>query len=161
MTQPPTLNGQVIAETQGALLAMLEAQLGPVGISSNEYVVLRALAVRGVVASASMFHESLAGQRQLGLDLPAAADLLTGLADRGFIKGAPPEGPGPVELTPAGADLYARVDAANAPITKQLFDGFHPDDLATTRRVLSELKERAQRLRAEAVASRADPAAER
>ena len=53
------------------------------------------------------------------------------------------------ELTAEGAALHTRLTEAIGPTTQKLYADFDPADLATTRRVLAELGERAERLRGE------------
>jgi DNA-binding MarR family transcriptional regulator len=96
MTQTPTLTGQNIAEAQGAVRALLDRVLADTGITSNEYIVLRVLSVRGHAASPAALHQFLAGQRQLDLDPPAVADLLDALEARGLITGSAADGSGPL-----------------------------------------------------------------
>ena len=120
MPQTPTLTGQDIAEAQGAVRALLDRVLADTGTTSNEYVALRVLAVRGPAASPAAFHEFLAGQRQLELDLPAVADLLGRLEARGLISGSSADGAGPTQLTAEGAALHARLADAVAAVTRQL-----------------------------------------
>ncbi len=146
MPQTPTLTGQDIAEAQGAVRALLDRVLADTGTTSNEYVALRVLAVRGPAASPAAFHEFLAGQRQLELDLPAVADLLGRLEVRGLISGSSADGAGPTQLTAEGAALHARLADAVAAVTRQLYADFDPDDLATAHRVLAGVIERAERL---------------
>ena len=146
MPQTPTLTGQDIAEAQGAVRALLDRVLADTGTTSNEYVALRVLAVRGPAASPAAFHEFLAGQRQLELDLPAVADLLGRLEVRGLISGSSADGAGPTQLTAEGAALHAGLADAVAAVTRQLYADFDPDDLATAHRVLAGVIERAERL---------------
>jgi len=146
MPQTPTLTGQDIAEAQGAVRALLDRVLADTGTTSNEYVALRVLAVRGPAASPAAFHEFLAGQRQLELDLPAVADLLGRLEARGLISGSSADGAGPTQLTAEGAALHAGLADAVAAVTRQLYADFDPDDLATAHRVLAGVIERAERL---------------
>ncbi len=120
MPQTPTLTGQDIAEAQGAVRALLDRVLADTGTTSNEYVALRVLAVRGPAASPAAFHEFLAGQRQLELDLPAVADLLGRLEARGLISGSSADGAGPTQLTAEGAALHAGLADAVAAVTRQL-----------------------------------------
>lgn len=149
MPQPPTLTGQDIGEAQGAVRALLDQILAGTGTSSNEYVVLRVLAIRGPAESPAALHEFLAGQRQLGLDPPAVAELLGGLEARGLVSGAAAGGPGPTRLTAEGADLHTRLTDAVAKVTTRLYADLDPDDLATAHRVLAQVTERADRLRGE------------
>jgi DNA-binding MarR family transcriptional regulator len=149
MPQPPTLTGQDIGEAQGAVRALLDQILLDTGTTSNEYIALQVLAVRGPAASPAALHEFLAGQPQLGLDLPAVAGLLGGLEAKGLVSGGAPDGPGPTQLTPEGAALYARLADAVTKVTTRLYADLDPDDLATAHRVLAQVVERANRLRGE------------
>jgi hypothetical protein len=47
MPQPPTLTGQDIGEAEGAVRALLDQILADTGTTSNQYIALRVLAVRG------------------------------------------------------------------------------------------------------------------
>ncbi|HEY9524366.1 MAG TPA: MarR family transcriptional regulator [Thermopolyspora sp.] len=149
MTQTATLTGQDIAEAQGAVQALLDAVLSSSGITGHEYVVLRVLSVRGPAESSLALHRFLAGQRQLGLDPQGAAELLSGLEARGFISASAPDAPGPVELTPQGAAEYARLTKTVGAATTKLYADFDSADLTTAHRVLTQVIERAQRLRDE------------
>ncbi len=151
MPQPPTLTGQDIGEAQGAVRALLDRVLADTdtATTSNQYIALRVLAVRGPAAVPAALHQFLAGQPQLGLDLPAVAELFGGLEASGLVSGSAPDGPGPTQLTAEGAALYARLAAAVATVTRQLYADFDPDDLATAHRVLAQVTERAHRLRGE------------
>ncbi|WP_405134162.1 hypothetical protein [Nocardia sp. NBC_01388] len=150
MTTAPTLTGQDIAEAEGAVTALLEATLAANGFSttSKEYAVLRALATRGPVAVPAEFHAYLAGQRQLGIDAAGAAALLGGMEAKGFVGGAAVDGPGPVELTAAGAAELKTLMQTVGPLTRPIFGGSDPEELATAHRVLASVIERAKKLRA-------------
>ena len=149
------LAGWMPRDRQGALCGAVRALLDRVladtdtATTSNQYIALRVLAVRGPAPSPAALHEFLAGQRQLGLDLPAVAALFAGLEARGLVSGSAPDGPGPTQLTAEGAALYARLADAVTTVTTQLYAGFDPDDLATAHRVLAQVVERAGRLRGE------------
>jgi DNA-binding MarR family transcriptional regulator len=149
MTQAPTLTGQDIGEAEGAVRALLEGAITGAGITANDYIVLRVLAARGPFARPAALHEFLAGQRQLGLDRPAVADLLARLEAQGLVAGTAPDVPGPARLTAEGTARHTRLAEAVAPRTRQLFAGFDPDDLATAHRVLAQVVERADHLAAE------------
>lgn len=149
MSQAPPLTGQHIAEAQGAVHALLESVLDGTGVSSNEYIALRVLAVRGPWTSPAGLHEFLAGQRQLDLDPAAVAGLLDGLEAGGLASGTAHDDPGPAELTAKGAALHAELADAITPTTTRLYADMDATDLATTRRVLMEVAERAERLRHE------------
>ncbi|MFI5895322.1 MarR family winged helix-turn-helix transcriptional regulator [Actinoplanes sp. NPDC051513] len=130
------MTGQTIAEAQGAVRALLDRTLAGSGLTSNEYVALRVADARRVDDLAGF----LAGQRQLNLDQVAAGALVTGLQRRGLLcEGA---------ITPAGMELFERVNARVAATTAQLYEALNEDDLATTQRVLTEVINRAQTISA-------------
>lgn len=143
-----TLTGQDVGEAQGALSGLLERILAGAntGLSPVEYIALRVLAVRGPAQSPATLHDLLASQRQLGLDRSGVAGLYCGLEARGMITGSDPDGPGPTELTAAGAALHTSAAAAVTTVTRRLYTDLDPNDLATAHRVLAEVTERANRL---------------
>jgi DNA-binding MarR family transcriptional regulator len=151
MPRPLTLTGQDIGEAEGAVGALLDQILADTGtgITNNQYIFLRVLAVRGPAASPAALHQFLAGQRQLGLDPPGVVEVFRGLEANGLVSGSAPDGPGPMQLTAEGAALHARLADAVATVTKRLYADLDPDDLATAHRVLVEVVERANRLRGE------------
>src|SRR5512132_3230762 len=125
-------------EAEGALTALLNQALAATntGITRTQYIALRVLALRGPALSPADLQDYLAGQPQVGLDRPQVAELLRDLEARGLVIGSDPDGPGPGQLTDAGAAL-----------TKRLYADLDPDDLATTHRVLVEVTQRARHLR--------------
>ena len=146
MAQPTAVTGQDIAEADGAVTRLLERALAREGATRHEYIALRVLTLRGPWTSPRELHAFLAGQRQLGLTEAAAAELLARLEDRGLASGTAADGPGPAEATLEGAALHASLTAAVAPVTRELYAGFEPGDLATARRVLTQVTERAGQL---------------
>jgi DNA-binding MarR family transcriptional regulator len=151
MAQPATLTGQDVGEAEGALTALLNQILAGTntGISRTQYLALRVLALRGPFPSPAALHDYLAGQPQVGLDLPQVAELFHDLEARGLVTGSAPDGPGPTQLTAEGAALNAKLADAVAARTKRLYADLDPDDLATAHRVLVEVTQRANRLRDE------------
>jgi DNA-binding MarR family transcriptional regulator len=149
MPPPATLTGQDVGEAEGALTALLDQLLADTdtGITRTEYIVLRILALRGPAESPAALHMYLAGQPQLGLDLPQVAELFRDLEARGLVTGSTLNGPGPIQLTPEGAALHARLADAVTNLTQRLYADLDPDDLATAHRVLVEVTQRANRLR--------------
>jgi DNA-binding MarR family transcriptional regulator len=143
MTQAtPTLTGQVIAEAQGAMRALIDEVLAGADVTSTEYVVLRVLAVRGPYEDPAVLYEFLAGQRQLHLTRAEAVDLLDGLAARGLVDTT-----GPVRVTSAGEALIGRLTTESImPANIRLYADLHPADLVTAHNVLTELVRRANRL---------------
>jgi hypothetical protein len=148
MTQPSTLTGQDIAEAQGAVTKVLDKALASAGATRHEYIVLRVLVFRGPFGSPKELHDFLAGQPQLALSPEAIAELLAGLEARDLAVGTSAAGPGPAEATPAGAAFLSGLTEQTAPVTRELFSGFDPSDLAVAHRVLTGLTERANQMTA-------------
>src|SRR5262245_16350993 len=136
MSQPALLTGQDVGEAEGALTRLLNQVLAGTGtgIKRTQYIVMRVLSARGPIASPAAVHEYLAGQPQVGLDRLQVAELFRGLEAKGLVTGSAPDGPGPVELTPEGTNLYAELVAAVAAVTKRVFAGLETDDLAAAHR---------------------------
>ena len=130
------LTGQDIGEAEGALTALLERSIAPSGRTRAEYLTLRVIAGRGPFAHDAQLIDFLAGQRQLGLDRARVVTLLDSLRAEGLVANG-------VELTAVGHALLADLTTAVAPVTRQVFAGLDPDDLAVAHRVLVQLVERA------------------
>ncbi|TQM68064.1 DNA-binding MarR family transcriptional regulator [Actinomadura hallensis] len=141
MTGTPVLTGQDISEAHGAVRKLHERILHGSGTTSNEQITLRVIAVRGPWSSRTALRDHLAGQRQLGLDEPAADRLLDDLRRRGLITAD-----APVTLTAQGEELHSRLAAKVQGTAAQLYDGLSPEDLAVAQRVLTQIKERADDL---------------
>jgi len=122
----PPVNGQDIGLAARAGRVLLDRVLDAHHATFDEWVALRSLALQQDV-TANFFGDQ------------AAADAtLAGLAAQGFVI-LDPE-------TALTADGVARYDALNADvlgISRRLYAGFAPEDLATTGRVLREVARRA------------------
>jgi DNA-binding MarR family transcriptional regulator len=149
MSQPSVLTGQDIAEAFGAVEGLQAHTLAGTGSTAREHVVLRVLAVRGPFESPASLHDFLAGQRQLALSPAAAGELLAGLEARGLVSGTSRNGPGPAQLTPEGTEEFRRLTEIIGPAVRDLYSGMAPEDLATAHRVLRQVIDRANELRAE------------
>ncbi|NUT23790.1 MAG: hypothetical protein HOV77_31895 [Hamadaea sp.] len=148
MTQSiPTLTGQDIAEAQGALRALLDTMLAGTDATANEFITLRVLAVRGPYEDPGVLHDFLVSQRQLDLTPLGAADLLAGLEEAGLAEGTA-RAAGPARITDAGKRVLTRLTELTSPATRQVFGDLDPAELATARRVLAEVTQRADQLRA-------------
>lgn len=138
MTEQPTLTGQDIGEAEGAMTALLERAIAPEGRSRAEYIALRVLAARAPFDTVGELSDHLAGERQLGLGRADAEALVDRLRGEGLVSDAP------VGLTPAGRAELDALAAVVAPVSRALFTGFDPAELAVAHRVLVELTERAR-----------------
>jgi DNA-binding MarR family transcriptional regulator len=130
----PALTGQTIAEAQGAVRALLDHVLADSGLSSNEYVTLRVLTMRGPVDGLAGF---LASQPQLGLDGEAAAGLVQGLRERGLVTDS---------ITADGRKAFESAQEKVAATTARLYADIDEDDLTTTQLVLTTVIARAAEL---------------
>lgn len=147
MPQTPVLTGQDIAEAEGAVTRLLEQTLAKAGPTTRpQYIALRVLAARGPWAAPRELHAFMAGQRQLGLTEREVAELLSGLEDQGLASGTAAGGPGPAEATEDGVALLATLNEAVAPVTRELYTGIDPGELAAAHRVLTRVTERAGQL---------------
>jgi hypothetical protein len=138
MTDTALLTGQDIGEAEGAMTALLERAIAPSGRSRAEYITLRVLAAQAQYGSDGELIDYLAGQRQLGLDRVGVVAMLDRLRDDDLVAAAS------AELTAAGQNLLQELAAAVAPVTRELFAGLDPNDLAVSHRVLVELIQRAR-----------------
>jgi DNA-binding MarR family transcriptional regulator len=142
----PTLTGQNISEASGAVQALLDKALARTDLTSNEFIALRVLTVRGQFEPPAALHQFFVAQPHLHLDASAAAGLLAGLEAKGLISGSAPDGPGPVQLTDRGAAEYERVAGYVATVTTRLYAEFDAADLAVAHDVLVGVIERANRI---------------
>jgi DNA-binding MarR family transcriptional regulator len=137
MTDTALLTGQDIGEAEGAMTALLERAIAPSGRSRAEYITLRVLDAQAPRGSDVELIDFLAGQRQLSLGRSDVLTMLDRLRVGGLVTVAP------VQLTAAGHNLLQELATAVAPVTRQLFAGLDPNDLAVAHSVLVELIQRA------------------
>lgn len=138
-TTPPPLTGQDIGEAQRAVHALLIELLAAKDRTYPDWIALRTLTQDGPVIGRDELRRLLA--ERLDAEPPAVVALLDRLGSTGLIRdaGDPPA----VELTPAGAALYQALLADVAQATARIYADLDPADLATTRRVLHHVTERA------------------
>jgi hypothetical protein len=123
-TTPP-VNGQDIGRAERAGRVLLDRVLDAHHATFDEWVALRSLAL-----------EQDLGTNFFG-DQPRAHAALAGLAVQGFATREPDV------LTAEGAARYDALNADVLAISRHLYAGFTPDELATTGRVLREVARRA------------------
>jgi hypothetical protein len=125
---------QLIGETEKTVNALLRRFLDGTGLTEPQWVTLRlADQLDGSVGA-----DDLAAAVADRAHFPDAADLVSGLADRGLLDHG--------RLTPAGRDLTAAVQATIATETAAVWDDLPADDVAATTRVLNEIVTRARAL---------------
>ena len=139
MTTPsspaPPLTGQDINVAARATRQALIAGLAPLGVGFEEWVVVNLVGSGQVTDEAAMRARLTAG---LG---SSAAELDELLESSDLV--ARTDGGG-LALTAAGRETFAAGTKISDALVAELYAGFEPDELATTRRVLVELTERAQ-----------------
>jgi DNA-binding MarR family transcriptional regulator len=139
MTGTPTLT-QSIGQAENALRAVLDSLLAETGITFVQWVALNLIARGG----SAVQQEQLVGQISgaLKLDQPTVPATLGELTTLGLIT-TPPGDPARIELTTAGDAQFHSLRQSIDSVTERLYGDLPVDDLATTRRVLGIVTERA------------------
>jgi DNA-binding MarR family transcriptional regulator len=136
MTQASPLTGQDIGEAAAAVRVLLTDLLDRAGLVFEDWVALRMLALAGGSVDRETLQRDLA--RELRTDRSTIAASLARLEEAGLLGRA--DG---AALTIWGEALLGRLRDAVAQASAQVYSGMDPEDLATTRRVLREVTERA------------------
>ncbi len=136
MTQPATLNGQVIGQAERATRAVLEVLLAEAGTTFTEWVALNLVATQGDTAIDSLVEQLVTGLRIADSEARAAIDDLV----RAALITVSDE----VRLTADGRPRYQRISDGIAEITRRLYHDLPHDDLVVARRVLETLTQRAR-----------------
>ena len=136
MSEAPTLNGQVIGQTERATLALLDALLAETGTSFESWVTLNLLGTDGDVPTDVLVDQLVAGLR---IDEPTARETVdevrqAGLAGDGAL----------VQLTADGRARYEHISSGINQIARRLYGDLPQEDLATARRVLETVADRAR-----------------
>lgn len=144
MTTAPTLNGQIIGQTERATRAVFDLVLADADISFESWVTLNLVATPGELSEESLLEQLVTGLRVS----PAIAHDATGDGRRrGLITGDTT-----IRPTPAGSELFERITAGIAGIADRLYGDIPADDLVTARRVLEIVTARARQELARAAA---------
>ncbi|MEV0634764.1 MarR family transcriptional regulator [Streptomyces sp. NPDC050619] len=136
-TTTPAVNGRVIALAHYAGRAVLETVLARYGMTFQQSVTLRPVAI----ADAPIERDGLVEQVTDALKVEAAEvrDVIEELTAKGLVAS---DGPN-VLVTDAGRDMYAESSAETGKISARIYAGLSLEDLATTGRVLALVTERA------------------
>jgi DNA-binding MarR family transcriptional regulator len=134
----PALNPRVIALTHYAGRAILENVLARHGVTFQQSVTLRLVAV----ADGPVDRERLVGEvvDALKIDEAAVRSVVEELVESRLLTAASTSLLG---ITDAGRELYRTTSAETAPISARIYAGIPDADLATAGRVLSLINERA------------------
>jgi len=139
MTNAPLLTSRNIGETENALRGLLTRTLSGTGLDYHRWVALLVTNSRAPVVASELAAQLRAG---LKIDAPTADEVIGDLGARGLIA----ERDAKLGPTPEGAALFARLNTEVQQLTRQLFVGIEPADLAAAYRVLATLTERANAL---------------
>jgi DNA-binding MarR family transcriptional regulator len=136
-TTAPTVDGRVIGLAHYAGRAVLETVLARYGLTFQQLVTLRLVAV----AEEPVERDGLVIQ-VVGLLKIDAADV-RGTVQELITKELLTADASRLLITDAGRELYARSSAETAPISARIYAGIPAEDLAAAGRVLSLVTERA------------------
>jgi DNA-binding MarR family transcriptional regulator len=141
--QTPPLNGQDINLAARAVRDLLDALIAREGVDFEPWLLVQALGpAAGGLERAAVVADLAA---RLRVDPAQVSALLDGLERAGLVA----HDVSRMLLTPRGHAAYERVQAGVARITPRIYGELAPEDLATTRRVLHAITERAEKLRPE------------
>ena len=136
-TTPPLADSRAIALAHYAARAVLESVLDRHGITFQQSVTLRLVAV----AEAPVDREALVGQVTGSLKV-GAADAHR-VVDELIAKGLLAAQDSAVRITEAGREVYATTTAETGEFSARIYAGIPTEDLAAAGRVLTLVTERA------------------
>jgi len=136
MTNPPTLSGQDIGQAARATNALLETLLTDAGLPFNTWVALNVLVTTGPQPRAALVQRLTHG-------LKIAADVAQAAVDELVSRHYASENAPGLQIADAGTALHGRIRAGIDGITERLYGDLPAGDLATTRRILGIVIERA------------------
>ena len=141
VAQPVT--GQDINLAARATRQALDVLLAEQGTSFPPLAAMNAIGSRGATLEANAVVAMLGNA--LDVDPETIRTILHGLEARGLVRQVTSNADGKThfELTAAGTAEHRRLSAVTAALTAELYRDFDAEDLATTRRILVTLTERA------------------
>ncbi|MGW0706355.1 MarR family transcriptional regulator [Streptomyces sp. NPDC002643] len=139
-TTTPTVNGRVIALAHYAGRAILEHVLSGHGLTFQQSVTLRPVAIADGPVPLDQVLEQVTGA--LKIDEAEARAVVEELLSAGLLK-TDPARPSLLEITDAGRAAHAGSSAETAPISARIYAGIPEEDLAVAGRVLALVTERA------------------
>jgi hypothetical protein len=129
---PTPFGPRLIGEAEKTLNALLLRFLEGTGLSEPEWVTLRLADLLDGGVDADGLVAAVADRAHF----PDAASLVADLTDRGLLRDG--------QLTSAGRELTATIQATITIETAPIWDGLPPDDVAAASRVLDEVVARAR-----------------
>lgn len=140
MTTPVALNGRDINLAAMASKSLLDRILDKAGISFLQWAALRATAVHTPASRAAITQETAAPGINADDVLHALDEIESaGLVDRDGERWT---------LTAQGSELFQQISEQTARVANRLYEGIPEEDLAATKRVLDQVKQRASDLSA-------------
>jgi len=136
MTSSPALTGQDIGQAARATNAILEVLLAETGTPFTTWVALNVLATSGSVQSRAVLLQRLTNGLKITEEIAQAA--VADLVGKGYASEQTS-----LDLTAEGGALHSRIRTGIDRVTERLYGGLPEDDLATTRRILAIVTERA------------------
>src|SRR5262245_34625648 len=140
MVTATTLTPRTIGETENALRALLVDALSGSGLDYHRWVALTLIARSDPALDQTSVTARLVDV--LKIDFAAASTVVGDLEFRGLTE----EHGGVLQTTAEGAAFFERVSAEVNQLTKEIWSGIDPADLAVGSRVLTTLTERANAL---------------
>jgi DNA-binding MarR family transcriptional regulator len=144
MTDRLPVTGQVIGEAQKAIEPLLDVVLAEVGTDFLTWVTLNTLASGGDAMPRAVLERDLA--MPLRADPSLISNQVEQMAAAGLVDTRAGTGGAAVRLTTDGRVLHQRVREGVARLSSRLYAGMDADELATARRVLVEVTQRARSL---------------
>jgi hypothetical protein len=136
MAQAPTLNGQVIGQTERATRALLDVLLTETDTPFDTWITLKFVGDNGDVSADALVHQLSVGRVISDHD---AQGIVADVRTAGFLTGDDD-----ITLTDQGRARYDLISSGAGAIAGQLYAGLPEADLVTARRVLDTLTERAR-----------------
>ncbi|MBS0365461.1 MAG: MarR family transcriptional regulator [Proteobacteria bacterium] len=127
--------GQLMGRARSSMIARLDAQLLPFGLSSMHFMALKNLQRGGARTAAELC-------RSLGYDTGAMTRILDRLEARGLLRRERSRADRRrvlLHLAPAGRRLLPRLSAAGERIMDMHLGGFQPAEIATLKNYLSRM----------------------
>jgi DNA-binding MarR family transcriptional regulator len=137
MCRPPILTSRNIVLAEHALRALLTRALRDTGLTYHQWMMLKLVADNAMRATELV--DQLGGS--LGLDETTTLTIINDLRERDLVDVGDK-----VWTTLRGRALFERMCDETGEISRQIYAGLDPDDLAATHRVLSVVTARANHL---------------
>ncbi|MFJ3305171.1 MarR family winged helix-turn-helix transcriptional regulator [Streptomyces sp. NPDC086549] len=137
-TTAPIVDSRVIGLAHYAARAVLERVLAPYGVTFQQSVTLRLVAVADGPTGRDTLADGVVGA--VKADASDAHGTIDELIAAGLLA---EEEPAHIRITDAGRELYTKVSAETGAVAARIYDGISDEDRAVAGRVLTLVTERA------------------